>query len=1837
MTTALAAQLAQINSNIKEAVDLKAQKAAHSKSLIFEPRIAATQNFQTLYSICREGFDDLCRLDAHFVSFGTTIFSEQSRDEDRSQMTQDENAELDKKIESFLRLVGSRLRLSPAIKALEWLIRRFRIHQYNTAMLIATFLPYHSLPAFTTLLDILPSTLPAEFRFLDPYKRSLTQPPRSVLVHRATHHPEFMSVISQYTLQSCRSQQHYPVLISFWASIMLEAVTGMLDMMRSGRRSVQKSNDQALLHQIGPVLSEALVMDKVSDLQIAAYMITVAYVSHGDLDDAVITALMDQVVEGWTPSTVRPGLVCLSILAHHRSAKQTSRKTTKALLKISGLSDMLVVIGKEHTVEKLAYGFCVALVDRLVRKGEANGLPIVESVISKQILSEQQLGFVVKSLILAAHKTEDDVDDEGRARKALASTIVRLSQAAGDTGRVFAKTIEDTGFDVEELEMKLGTAIRPKLIASQTQPEAMDEDLEIAITTEDFSSGFERLNNPPETHLDSCLSSSPPDIFTDLCSLYLTACNSPENLTAFETVASLQSSQATNGTFFFTFFMRIWCSPRYPALARRSALQMVKERLKSADCTTIDFQAMVPYCIAALSDPSKKVRRAAADLVAVIDALCEQHDGRTRITWGLEKLYNATESTERMSTETARKMLQNVVVPSLEECVLNADHIHAVVQNALNSSSRASVDGSGKDRKGHLSHGTRLSVFAFLAAHVIQTPLIIVKLRLLKAMNQVKGVSGTTRTELLLPLLQWWVSLPTETIDSICIAEDIEQSTMDEAVMDILLPNERAGLDFLLEVVQKPEMNSRPAFVRAAFGRIKKMWSSMKLDAKHNVAEKLLELTLEDPSGDVSAVSAEAADLLKNVELTTDILLVFLESLESAAKLAVEFPSTKRRRLSSSENMQTDLPPSKRRRSSSSASKPTESLSPSHKQNRTSSLEVDGPVATQLPLKVIQALKQVTFILQIVEGSEPAKHPQLLNALFNTLSELQHFRALLGSEHGYLQKLVLDSLLAMMPAYENDKSLKIDGSGGYGDLLVTCIQKSSSPAVQKTALLLVARLANVAPDLVLNSVMPIFTFMGSSVLRQSDDYSAHVINQTVEQVVPPLIASLRKGKRSPVAGASEILLSFVTAFEHIPSHRRLGLFVSLVKTAGAEDFLFALLAMLVNKYGFTGEVLRFAGEVFNYFEVEVQFQSLIKHVSLIGDIFQSKRTLSTVLLGAGEDNKQDPQKIALSQLNMLPHLLSSRKLTAHVSTLAERDDMDAAKIRELYASLLKDILSLAETLKPYKALHSRCGDAVSKMLNLLSIGEFIKSVETLLDRPDAVVRRKVLRALQDRIDQERQANAAARSALLAFLPQLTAIIRASDDMPYKHIAVECVDKIAEKFGKKDPEAVTAAAETIAGDQCLGQSDVRLRIMALCCLASLVDVLQDGIVQILPIAIPKCLAYMKESVENGSADAELPKASYALMTALAQHLPYMVSKSYLTQLLAISSASAEHNVAGEARIECLQSLAKQLDAKLMFSALEANWSIATESGFTATKEYLDILGVAIDKHTKLTIAKNGQLLSTIFRAAFDLRREQCTKSNESFTPGHLSRIEDTTNAVALRMIFKLNDASFRPIFSQLMDWAVALPESDSTGRNLRLLSVFNFLIAFFDSLKAAVTSYASYVIEAAVGVLRTANLRNQEQVELWKKVLHTLSKCFEHDNDDIKFWQAPAHFGAVAPALTAQFAHAAAGVDLYQDLFPAVVELAAAADSRDHWKELNGALLKHLRSEHAAVRLAAVKCEQALWERLGGADEWQDMLPETGPYLSELQEDDDEEVERETHRWIVVIEGKMGTQLDGMLQ
>lgn len=136
------------------------------------------------------------------------------------------------------------------------------------------------------------------------------------------------------------------------------------------------------------------------------------------------------------------------------------------------------------------------------------------------------------------------------------------------------------------------------------------------------------------------------------------------------------------------------------------------------------------------------------------------------------------------------------------------------------------------------------------------------------------------------------------------------------------------------------------------------------------------------------------------------------------------------------------------------------------------------------------------------------------------------------------------------------------------------------------------------------------------------------------------------------------------------------------------------------------------------------------------------------------------------------------------------------------------------------------------------------------------------------------------------------------------------------------------------------------------------------------------------------------------------------------------------------------------------------------------------------------------------------------------------------------------------------------------------------------------------------------------------------------NPSVEFWQLPTNFSAVTEPLLAQLSRPIGSLGTSHAIV-AIARLASAASSQDHHKAINSGILKLMRSDAPATRLTAVKCQRSLTDRLG--EEWLTMLPEMLPFITDLLEDDDEKIERETRAWIRTAEEILGENLENMLQ
>lgn len=120
---------------------------------------------------------------------------------------------------------------------------------------------------------------------------------------------------------------------------------------------------------------------------------------------------------------------------------------------------------------------------------------------------------------------------------------------------------------------------------------------------------------------------------------------------------------------------------------------------------------------------------------------------------------------------------------------------------------------------------------------------------------------------------------------------------------------------------------------------------------------------------------------------------------------------------------------------------------------------------------------------------------------------------------------------------------------------------------------------------------------------------------------------------------------------------------------------------------------------------------------------------------------------------------------------------------------------------------------------------------------------------------------------------------------------------------------------------------------------------------------------------------------------------------------------------------------------------------------AVKEYVDILHLGIDRHAKSVVMKHSDTLGDLFERMFDLRRIQFSPPTEdSYTDDEIEEVEEAVNDAAIAMIYKLNDATFRPLFSKMLEWSSFSESSDNNARVHRQTTWYKFLFKFFDTLK-----------------------------------------------------------------------------------------------------------------------------------------------------------------------------------------
>ncbi|KAF2860226.1 hypothetical protein K470DRAFT_258190 [Piedraia hortae CBS 480.64] len=1444
MATILQQQLAAIAANSTHQLDLKAQKLRHSKSLIFEPRQAAKQSFDSIYQDCYNGFDQLCALDFRFMPFSHNLFSDQSINEDRTQMTSAENTELNRVVESFMGLVGGRLLLRPALMAVEWLIRRFRVQEYSTESVILAFLPFHTAKIFAALLSILPEHLPATFKWLHPYVVAHQCPPRHVVLSAAINNHDFFSTFNKYVLDLSKAKHQSDVLLRFWAGITAQVVNSHVDSTMSGREVVRKQREEDVLIKLLPMLQSAISISDAPQLYLGSCMALVILAAKIPLSEAVLDALMSSMAHFWARSTLAGGLKSLAMIAEEKMQPDVPKVVTEGFLKADGAVAVMERLSESSRTQKLTLGLIAGCIEPDVLAGYPQALKTALRLLNTGHLPKQQVEILLERVLPKASEAVD--------RNQNKTEIVR---------------------QLHELAKNLTTA------------------------------------------------------------------------TAFRA---------------------------------------------AADRTSLDL---------------------------------------TKLTPGV-KFETLSALTKDLGSEKKHA---------------NAPTMEAVTPQAVNNPP------SSKKRPA--------------------TP------------EQIDADSVTGQDE-----------------NGLAKSEELDEFR----------------------------------------------------EALHH--------------------SKDHAQLLKSVR--------------EESEPEIQRPSAKKLR--------------------------------TRKGCAPRKLEAD---VDKLGLTV----RKLEMVLEQVESSKPRADTEMLKQLFLVMEKIPDYKKIVGSDLIYLQSLVLGSLHLVVNCLK-EKAVDVP-KHIRPDLIVDCIQSTSNTQVHNTGLLLMSSLASWCPDKTIEHVMPLFTFMGSTVLRQHDEYSAKVTDQTVAMVVPPLARSRKKRGQDVVAGVAKLLISFTAAFEHMPLHRRAGLYKHLVQALGATESLFAVVAMLAERYPLDARLLLFLNDLIGAFPLEVQFHAFEKYTDLVSDGLAKKRNLSNVILGFTDKHSEHVDASVNRLLEALTGILKDSSLRKRVAKQFTKGDLEAKQnLRVSYARLLDKLLDLDLRMSSKGSLKHTLDNTFSASLNLLPTKDFIESSTQLMQEGSDATRRQVFLSLVERVDKAKLGDSSLRQTFLNTLQNCTIFVDDRQPVPVRHAAIMCIDKIIEKFGKGHAEEVTEAAKVVAGESALKAQEESLRTVSLLCLSSVVAILDGEALPNLSDVLGTCSSYIEEALQDDKRNDGVVDAGFKFSLAVLDFLPWMMPTSSLNGIIVLAAHTTSLGIGGAASVAIsqLHSLAaRRLAAEKLFCCVDRTWQKVIDLGVESSMQHLQMLHLAVRHHDKAAILLSSSVLFGVLLKAFDLRRLTANQS-----PGYSKAIA-LVNQIAMDMVLKMSDATFGPLFQRFVEWASSgLQAADEDGRSLRLTSLFSFASVFFEDLKSHVTSYANSLMEPAVQVLDTANVDD----ELLTVLLQALSSSFRHDQDG--FWQEPAQFDAISQPLLNQLKRARAVTDA-DNIIPTITDLAVAAASPEHHKTINGMITPYLRYQSATTRLAAVKCEREITAKLN--IDWLALLPEMLPFISELLEDDDEVVEDETHKWIEQIEGVTGVSLRSMLE
>ena len=448
------------------------------------------------------------------------------------------------------------------------------------------------------------------------------------------------------------------------------------------------------------------------------------------------------------------------------------------------------------------------------------------------------------------------------------------------------------------------------------------------------------------------------------------------------------------------------------------------------------------------------------------------------------------------------------------------------------------------------------------------------------------------------------------------------------------------------------------------------------------------------------------------------------------------------------------------------------------------------------------------------------------------------------------------------------------------------------------------------------------------------------------------------------------------------------------------------------------------------------------------------------------DPRRKREETTALLIDLSSNLLKGSHLSNKVAKILKINNDGAEEIRSIYSDMVEGALRLSNETKPIDSLRSPCDSILNTLLDFLPLSDSLTSLNPLLEQENGSLRRQVLKSFEQRISAAKPGDVATESACFQLLPPLLCLLVEIQDLTLKRIAIAIVDRVVDKYGRRNTSAVTEAASVVAGDKCLGSDDPQMQVLALLCLITLVEVLREAIIPVIPSILPRSLDLLQYSIDGNGQRAFLHNTVFRFFDALLLYVPWIVTGDHLLRFLKLSSHSASLDMSDDdelVRSNTLDLVGKQLDPHECIEALHQSWNEAVSKGVGPVSEHLGILEKVIDCQPKSVVVKESHSITRHFLGVMDLRRSQeLAPESTSWTTQQMRQVQEMGNKIIVKMIYKLNDTHFRPLFVKMSEWSTELHgKKERKARSCRQISWFSFLQHFFNTLEVIVSTSAKY--------------------------------------------------------------------------------------------------------------------------------------------------------------------------------